>query len=330
MPSLDVVGLGAIYTDKIFFAEDLSRDNKSRISSSAVSPSGSAVNTIVALNKLGIKCGLIGVTGNDKFGLDMTAQLKASGIDISHIQHIDKASSDFNLIFRKPNTNPVYFTCRDAGTKWKIYDHILVKLMAASIIYVSGIINKSQLSVISRYIECSNCHYKLSLSISDQESMFGIEHYESLIRQAEIIFLSKYAIERLTGKKYKESIDILRKLGAKTVVVFLFCGEACKKINKKGIAAAMTAYIRNHEYECLIESAVRKWPNIVENTGVQDAFAAGFLLGYLNNFTIDRCGFLGDIMAQFCFKKTGARNCIPGACELMARYFQIYQEELRL
>ena len=41
-----------------------------------------------------------------------------------------------------------------------------------------------------------------------------------------------------------------RRLGAKATVVFLTCGEEIRKIRKKGKAASVTTYIRNHEYEC--------------------------------------------------------------------------------
>ena len=324
MHSLDIIGLGALSIDNIHAVEGLSSESGYRIKSSTISASGSAINTVYALNKLGMKCSAIGVTGNDKTGLNMTDELTEAGIDTAHIRHLDRSATDFSMTFCRSNKKPVHFMCRSAGKKWRISDDVSSKLGAASMVYVSGLTDKTQLGATIRAIEHSKSKFELSLSISDYESTMGLQCYEPLIRRAEIIFTSKYAIERLTGKNYRDSVEILRKVGAKTVVIFLCCGEAHKKIKKKGMAAAVTTYICNNEYECLIESAIRKWPNIVENTGAQDAF------GHLKFMPIDRCGFLGDIMAQFCLKQSGARNSIPDANELAFRYFQIHHEEISL
>ena len=46
---------------------------------------------------------------------------------------------------------------------------------------------------------------------------------------------------------------------------------------------------------------------IVDTTGAGDLFASGFLFGFTNNYSIEKCGFLGNKAASEIIKYIGAR-----------------------
>lgn len=46
----------------------------------------------------------------------------------------------------------------------------------------------------------------------------------------------------------------------------------------------------------------------VDTTGAGDAFAAGFLYGYINGYGIERCLSMGNFAAAYCIQRVGARN----------------------
>ncbi len=46
----------------------------------------------------------------------------------------------------------------------------------------------------------------------------------------------------------------------------------------------------------------------VDTTGAGDAFAAGFLYGYISGYEIERCLKMGNFAAAYCIQRVGARN----------------------
>ena len=46
---------------------------------------------------------------------------------------------------------------------------------------------------------------------------------------------------------------------------------------------------------------------LVDTTGAGDLFAAGFLFGYINKYSIEKCGYLGNKAASEIIKHIGAR-----------------------
>ena len=46
---------------------------------------------------------------------------------------------------------------------------------------------------------------------------------------------------------------------------------------------------------------------IVDTTGAGDLFAAGFLFGFINKYSIEKCGYLGNKAASEIIKHIGAR-----------------------
>lgn len=290
---------------------------------------GPAVNTVFGLVRLGLNCGVCGAVGLDTAGQIMLEELTTHcGLDASMVQVVEEAVTDHAIIiYGEDSENRSYF-CHDAGNRWIPDKTLFSVLNPATVMYIAGVTDESQLAALGQIVTGINTETRIALMISEREAAWGIKAYAPLIARASVVFADKPAIEKLTGKNFKRAMRVCRNLGAQTVAVFLSCGEETRKIRKKGKAACVSTFICNHEYECLIESAVRKWPNVVEITGAQDAFAAGFIFGMVKGKSLEECGFIGDILAQCCLKTPGARDSLPDPRELTERFFQIHREEL--
>ena len=81
-----------------------------------------------------------------------------------------------------------------------------------------------------------------------------------------------------------------------------------------------TSYIRDTENEYAVESNSKDVKSALDTTGAGDAFATGFLYGYLNGKGLEECGRLGNIVAQFSISQIGAREGLPALSELAHRY----------
>ena len=106
------------------------------------------------------------------------------------------------------------------------------------------------------------------------------------------------------------------KSGCRIVVVTLGKGM------DKGKAGMVTAYIYDgkEEYEVESEKVTSKLP--LESTGAGDAFAAGFIFGFLRGKRLEECGLLGDITASFGIRAIGARKGLPTLSQLSQKYLQ--------
>ncbi|AKG53485.1 hydrogenase Eha associated protein ribokinase-like [Dehalogenimonas sp. WBC-2] len=328
MTNYDVIGLGILRSDHIYSADTMGLNGEHPVRRSAVTSGGAAANTVFGLSKLGLKCGLIGVVGNDPAGRELVAEMSSIGVDMRHVNLICDTQTDSAMVINDSEGSRVCYICYDAGRLFHIDESMVDVLNAATIIHIGGLIDQEQIKALATVLKQLNTEVAVSVSISDSEAVLGFKIWEPIIARAAVVLASKTAIEKLTGKNFKLAAKMCRQSGAKATAIFLTCGEEIRKIRRKGKAASVTTYIRNSEYECLIESAIRKWPNVIEPTGAQDAFTTGYLFGLIKGKAIEECGFLGDIMAQACLKKPGARDSLPDAGELSSRYYLIHHEEI--
>jgi ribokinase len=144
----------------------------------------------------------------------------------------------------------------------------------------------------------------------------GLKALVPLLERAHIVFMNREEIERLTGDGFKSGAREIMKSGCRIVVVTLGKGL------DKGKVGMVTAYIHDgkQEYEVESEEVTSKLP--LESTGAGDAFAAGFIFGFLRGKKLEECGLLGDIMASFGIRAIGARKGLPTLAQLSQKYLQ--------
>src|SRR5664280_406106 len=87
MPEFDVVGVGLNATDTLLMVPHFpAYAGKVQIQEELLSPGGQVASAMVACARLGLRAKYIGAIGDDERGRIQMESLRASGINLDHIQ----------------------------------------------------------------------------------------------------------------------------------------------------------------------------------------------------------------------------------------------------
>ncbi len=83
---MDVIGIGALNVDRLYFVSSIARGGEEvSVYSETVAPGGSAANTIVALSRLGLRTGFVGMIGTDEDSKLVLEDLKKEKVDTQKV-----------------------------------------------------------------------------------------------------------------------------------------------------------------------------------------------------------------------------------------------------
>ena len=255
---------------------------------------GSAANTAVSYKSFGGKCSFIGQIGNDKFGDLFSKDLNNSGVFFQDkdLQLYEKTSKSIVLV--TPDAERSMNTFLGASNKFNMKTFDEQFIINSSIIYIEGYLFDQPEAKEAIYYCCNlakSHDKKIALSLSD---LFCVDRHRADFLKltddyVDIIFANEEEIKSLYQSELKESINNIKNnvnLGAIT-------------LGSKG------SVVFENKLEYLVDpiSVVE----IVDTTGAGDLFAAGFLFGFINKYSIEKCGYLGNKAASEIIKHIGAR-----------------------
>ena len=255
---------------------------------------GSAANTAVGYNSFGGKCCFIGQIGNDKFGDLFAKDLNNSGVFFQEkdLQLTEKTSKSIVLV--TPDAERSMNTFLGASNKFNIKSFDEKFIINSSMIYIEGYLFDQPKAKEAIFYCCNiakSQNKKVALSLSDLFCVdrHRIDFLKLIDEYVDIIFANEEEIKSLYQSELKESINNIKNnvnfgaitLGSKGSVVF------------------------ENKLEYLVDpiSVVE----LVDTTGAGDLFAAGFLFGFFNKYSIEKCGHLGNKAASEIIKHVGAR-----------------------
>ncbi|MDA8918231.1 adenosine kinase [Candidatus Pelagibacter sp.] len=252
---------------------------------------GSVANSIVGLSQLGNEVGFIGKINADNLG-----QRYEEGLIKEKVKYFYKKKEEITptgtcLILITPDAERTMVTFLGIAGKISENDISENAIKESEIIFLEGYLwdEGEPKSAFNKAMLLSN---KKAMSLSDQ---FCVErHKDSFLNlvknKLDITFANEQEIKSLiNAKNFDEVITFGKKLGKLLVITR---GE-------KGSIA-----INNNEItECESKSNL----NIIDLTGAGDLFAAGFLHGLINNFSIKKALEKGTEMSSKIIQKVGAR-----------------------
>ena len=252
---------------------------------------GSVANSIVGLSQLGNHVGFIGKINSDNLG-----QKYEEGLIKEKVQYFYKKKKELLptgtcLILITPDAERTMVTF--LGVAGKIHEKDINEkaIKESKMIFLEGYLwdEGEPKSAFDKAMLLSN---KKAMSLSDQ---FCVDrHKDSFLNlvknKLDITFANEQEIISLiSAKNFEEVIRFGKELGKLLVITR---GE-------KGSIA-----IKNNE---VIECGIRSNLKIVDLTGAGDLFAAGFLHGFINNFSIKDALEKGTEMSSKIIQKVGAR-----------------------
>ncbi len=252
---------------------------------------GSVANSIVGLSQLGNEVGFIGKVSNDDLGEKYETGLIKENVNYIYQKKNEKLPTGTCLILVTPDSERTM--CTFLGTSGKINESDVS----------SEAVKKSEITFLEGYLwdegkpkkafeKAINNANKVAMSLSDK---FCVDrhkpHFLELVRnKIDIIFANEEEIMSLIdAKNFNEIISF---------------GKDIKKnmIITRGDKGAIS--INGQE---ISEIEAQKDLKIVDLTGAGDLFAAGYLHGYINNFSKEECLKKGTEMSSKIIQQIGAR-----------------------
>jgi sugar/nucleoside kinase (ribokinase family) len=252
---------------------------------------GSVANSIVGLSQLGNQVGFIGKVSDDEFGIKYEKGLKKENVKYFYSKKEEVLPTGTCLILVTPDSERTM--CTFLGTAGKINENDVNSdsIKNSEIIFLEGYLwdEGEPKKAFDKAINNAN---KVAMSLSDQ---FCVDrhkpHFLNLVQNnLDIVFANEQEITSLIeAKDFKEVINFSKGLNKLMVITR---GE-------KGAIAVKGEEI----YECGIQKNLK----IVDLTGAGDLFAAGFLHGYVNKFSIEESLKKGTELSSRVIQKIGAR-----------------------
>lgn len=291
---MDIIGLGALNFDLLLKTKKIAgSDEEEELIEKTGAPGGSAANTIYGLAKLGMKTGFIGLVGDDHEGTKILEDFKEVGTDTSRIAVRKNAHTGLALSLIDAKGERKLYVAPGANSTLTEREIDIDFIKTAKLLHTSSFVNDLQFELQRRLIKKVAGKIGISFSPGMLYVKRGLKDLLPIVRGSNILFLNKKEIETLTNLSYRRGAKMLISEGCDIVAVTL---------KSKGCFIAT----ENNSYE---EKAIST--KIIDSTGAGDAFAAGFLYGYLKNLTLSKCGVLGNLVASYCIKELGARKGLP-------------------
>ena len=252
---------------------------------------GSVANSIVGLSQLGNDVSFIGKINKDDLGEKYEKSLTRENVKYFYNKKAEALPTGTCLILITPDSERTMVTFLGIAGKINENDIDEKAIKESNIIFLEGYLwdEGEPKSAFDKAMALAN---KTAMTLSDQ---FCVERHKNsflnLVKnKLDITFANEQEIKSLIDtKKFEDVIAFGKQLGKSLVVT-------------RGELGSI-AIIKNEVVEC----DSRKNLKILDLTGAGDLFAAGYLHGLMNNFSIKESLEKGTEMSSKIIQKIGAR-----------------------
>jgi len=252
---------------------------------------GSVANSIVGLSQLKNDVGFVGKISDDIFGNKYEKGLKEENVKFFYFKRKESLPTGTCLILVTPDSERTM--CTFLGVAGKINENdIDSKVISdADLIFLEGYLwdeGEPQ----KAFEKAINNSKKTAMSLSDK---FCVErhrsHFIDLVKnKLDIIFANEDEMISLTqSQNFNEVVDFVKQTKKNFIIT-------------RGEKGAIS--INNGK---IFEVDIKKNLKVIDLTGAGDLFAAGFLHGYVNNFTQSECLEKGTELSSKVIQQFGAR-----------------------
>jgi ribokinase len=323
MPLFGVVGLGALNVDRIYSVPRVVTDGAELIQESTAAAGGSSANTVYGLARLGLRCGFIGAVGDEDAGIVLSSFAEV-GVDTSRIVRKAGAATATVFAFADPMGRRAMYVHAGANALFAPGDVDGAYLAESRLLVISSFAGDVPLTVQKAAVAALPETALLALSLDALWAQAGLEALAELVGRSTIVFANADELAELTGQQLPASAEALLALGCETVVVTFGSGTerpTWMTAEPQGVAGApVVCWIASADGQSALAARPTHKGTVVDGTGAGDAFAAGFLWGYLAGEPLLRCASLGHVAAGFCLERMGCRAGLPTREALLSRH----------
>lgn len=272
-------------------------------------PSGDTPIMINAAAKLGAKCAMVGVVGDDGFGLCVTNRLKESGVDCSMVRVHPDASTGvaFVCYYSDGSRNFLYHVHHAAPGMMTPDDIDLEKIRGSKWVHVTGFtmsINRDSANAVYKLMRELPAETRISFDPNIRPEALSVEEIKKLcapvMERACVIFPSRTEAAMLTGAETDE--------------------EGCKLWARQG----KLVVLKNGSEGSRVFTGEDVWdvPSYpvteVDPTGAGDTFCGAFLTALVEGMSLRECARFANAAGAMSVQKQGPMEGSPSRAELEA------------
>ena len=252
---------------------------------------GSVANSIVGLSQLGNNVGFIGKINNDKFGNKYEEGLKKEKVKFFYSKKNESIPTGTCLILVTPDSERTMCTFLGVAGQIKDTDIDVDAVKSSDITFFEGYLfdEGHQKKAFEKSIKNSK---KTVMTLSDK---FCVDRHKKnflnlVTNSLDIVFANEQ--------------EILSLIDAKNIGDVISFGKNLKKIIVVTRGNKGSLVIKNDQ---VVEFGIEKNLKVIDLTGAGDLFAAGFLHGHINNFSLKESLQKGTELSSKIIQKIGAR-----------------------
>jgi len=249
---------------------------------------GSAANTIHGLAMLGAQTGFIGSIGKDEVGDFFEKDMHDVGINTMLIRRDSVTGTAVALI--SSDSERTFATHLGAAVELEASDLRPENFDGYDILYLEGylIINKPLIETACRLAKEKNMKVALDLASYNVVEAKLSDFKEIIEKYVDIVFANEDEAKAFSGL---DPMGALKQLSS-------ICDIAVIKTGKDG------SLIKRAEELIKIGTIP---VDCIDTTGAGDLYASGFLYGYANGLSLEKCGLSGSVLAGHVIEIVGAR-----------------------
>lgn len=276
---IDILCVGEILID--FIGNQLN-NNISQTSNYQRHLGGSPSNVAMNMVQLGLKTTLVATVGNDGFGNYLIDRLNTAKIDTQHIKKLKNIPTS-NIIISRSSKTPEFIAYREADYQIKVNQIPNILLKRSKIFHTSCFAlskNPAQKTILSKAQKAIDYNCKLSIDINYSNQIWpnrakAIEIIKHFCQFNPLVKISMDDVYRLFGKNFT-SQQVFEFFHEQNVDII------CLTLGSKGVKLSQ----KNKK---TISLPAVKIDKVIDVTGAGDAFWAGFLFAYLNEYSLQKC-----------------------------------------
>lgn len=248
---------------------------------------GSACNAMLALANMGMRPGIIGKVGQDEVGTFFRNNALEHGID-THLQLSDKPSGIAST-FISPDGQRTFATYLGAAALMSADDVSAGMLQGYQYLFVEGYLVQNHELVeracrLAKEAGMKVCYDLASYNIVEADRDFIVSMVD---RYADIVFANEEEARAFSQTSPEQALDDLARR----------CEVAVVKLGAQGALIKRGAEVVSVE--------AMKVEKVIDTTAAGDFFAAGFMYGYLQGASLEKCGRIGSILAGYVIQTVG-------------------------
>lgn len=243
------------------------------------STGGSSGNMVKALAMLGEKPGFIGKIGPDEMGDFYRSEGERVGIEMKLLMSEVRSGVAFTFISK--DGERTFATHLGAAYRMEASDLTPEMFKGYTYLYVEGYLVQNHDLIMRAMQLAKDAGLQVCLDLASYNIVAeDLDFFKLLVnRYVDIVFANEEEAKAFAESNIGQALDIISSL----------CSIAVIKLGSKGsVIKKGTEVVRLN---------TKKIDCVMDTTGAGDFYAAGFMFGLMNGYSLEKCGQIGTILA---------------------------------